>query len=100
MLHLTLRVYLRLANRPSAQFANSTNKNNLQALVTATALLQVKEGYQPNKPCCDVPNKISHRIFFHDLLNARKQKKYYRQAINQVLRSSFKKLIVSMPLLL
>jgi hypothetical protein len=47
---LTSRVSLRLANRPSAQFATSTNKNNLQASETATALLQVKEGYQPNKP--------------------------------------------------
>jgi hypothetical protein len=42
---LTLRVYLRLANQPSAQFANSTDKNNLQAAGTGTAFLQVKEGY-------------------------------------------------------
>jgi hypothetical protein len=34
-----------LANRPSAQFANSTNENDLQAAETTTALLQVKEGY-------------------------------------------------------
>ncbi len=50
--HLTLRVYLRLANRPSAQFANSSKqeqpsifKNNPQASGTGTAFLQVKQGY-------------------------------------------------------
>jgi hypothetical protein len=37
--HFTLRVYLRLANRPSAQFANSTYKNDLQAMGTSTAFL-------------------------------------------------------------
>jgi hypothetical protein len=35
---LTPRVYLRLANRPSAQFANSFNKNDLQATGTGTTL--------------------------------------------------------------
>ncbi len=50
MLHLTLHVYLRLANGPSENFANSTNKNNLQVSKTGTALLQVKEGYQLNEP--------------------------------------------------
>jgi hypothetical protein len=42
---LTSRVYLRSAIRPSAQFANFTNKNDLQATGTGTAFLQVKEGY-------------------------------------------------------
>jgi hypothetical protein len=42
---LTLLVYLRLANRPNGQFANSTDKNNLQASGIGTAFLQVKEGY-------------------------------------------------------
>jgi hypothetical protein len=52
MLHLTLCVYLRLANWPSAQFANSSQheqpssfKNDPQASGTGTAFLQVKEGY-------------------------------------------------------
>jgi hypothetical protein len=42
---LTLRVYLRLAKRPSAQFANSSNKNNLQVMGTGSAMTQVKEEY-------------------------------------------------------
>ncbi len=36
---LTLRVYFRSANWPSAQFANSTIKNDLQATGTGTAFL-------------------------------------------------------------
>ncbi len=48
---LTLCVYLRLAKRPNAQqFANSNYKNNPQVSETTTALLQAKEGYQPNEP--------------------------------------------------
>jgi hypothetical protein len=64
-----------LANRPSAQFANSTNKNNPQALEIATALFQAKKGHQQNKPpsCRNQQDLLS--IFSHDLLNARKQKK-------------------------
>jgi hypothetical protein len=40
---LTLRVYLRLAIRPSAQLANLLYKNDLQETGTGTAFLQVKE---------------------------------------------------------
>ncbi len=36
---LTSRVYLRLADRPSVHFANSTYKNNLQVTGTGTAFL-------------------------------------------------------------
>ncbi len=36
---LTSHVYLRLANRPSAQLANSTIKNDLQATGTGSAFL-------------------------------------------------------------
>ncbi len=104
---LTSRVYLRLAKRPSAQFANSTYKNNPQALEIATALLQAKEGYQPNKPLCrkqqDLPS-----IFFpmisstweknttNDLLT----RTNFQRFLNQASCSSFKKLIISTPLLL
>ncbi len=50
-------------------------KNNPQALEIATALLQVKEGYQPNKPpsCCnqqDLPSK-----FFPTIHSMRENKK-------------------------
>jgi hypothetical protein len=47
----------------------------------ATALLQVKEGYQPNKLllCCNQQDSPSI-FFYHNLLNTRKQKKYYQQA--------------------
>ncbi len=42
---LTSRVYLRLAIRPSAKFANLLYKNDLQTTGAGTAFLQIKEEY-------------------------------------------------------
>jgi hypothetical protein len=94
-----------LAKRPSAQFANSTYKNNPQALEIATALLQAKEGSQPNEPpsCRKEQELPSH--FFRDSLNTRKQKNTtndfltrtdFQHFFNKAPRSSFKKVIISM----
>jgi hypothetical protein len=69
-----------LANRPSAQFAISTYKNNPLALEIATALLQAKEGYQPNEPpsCCKLQDLPSN--FFPMICSTQENKKKYQQA--------------------
>jgi hypothetical protein len=57
----------------------STYKNNPQVSEIATALLQAKEGYQPNEPpLCHKEQDLPPNFFSHNLLNARK--KYYQQA--------------------
>jgi hypothetical protein len=70
--HFTLRVSWRLARRPSTQFANSTTsvQRNTRFLRTrclfklrsATALLQVKQGYWLYKP----PLRRTYKICCHD----------------------------------
>ncbi len=79
---LTSSVYLRLANRPSAQFANSTIKNNLQATGTSTAFLS-RQGFVLVAQVSVVAYLEQETLLFfsYDLLNARNQKKYYQQAM-------------------
>ncbi len=105
-LHLTLRVYLRLANRPSAQFANSSNqeqpssfKNYPQALGAGTAQVSIVAYLEQEMPL----------FFSYNLLNARNRKIPTNKLLtrtkvqcflNQAPRSFFKKLVISMPLLL
>ncbi len=82
---LTSHVYLRLAKRPSAQFANSTNK-----VLRFKNALQASECYSPTSIQARVLVKqasvatyltrFAVEFFPYDLLNARKQRNYYQQA--------------------
>jgi hypothetical protein len=87
----------------------STIQELPSSIGAASAILQVKQGISCTCLRCGVLTRITINFFSYELLNARKQKKYYQQAsyedklqcfLNQALRSSFKKLIVSMPSLL
>ncbi len=95
--HFTSRVSFRLARRPSTQFANSTIsvQRNTRFLRTrrlfkrrsATALLQVKQGYWSYKP----PSRRTYKIRRYNLLNARKQRNHYCRAMykERVLNQEF-----------
>ncbi len=71
---------MRLAKRPSAQFVNSLYKNNPHASEIATALLEVKEGYQPNEPPSCHAQQDKPSIFFPQSTQCKKTKKLSQQA--------------------
>ncbi len=78
----TLCVYLRLANRPSAQFANSSNKNDLQMTGTGTALSasqgRVLVAWVSHHGVLRAKSAIAFLCYY--LLNARNEEYYYQQA--------------------
>ncbi len=81
---LISHVYLRLAKRPSAQFANSTNK-----VLQFKNALQASECYSPTSIQARVLvvqasvaaylQDLPSRFFSYDLRNARKQEHYYQR---------------------
>jgi hypothetical protein len=109
---LTLCVYLRLAIRPSAQFADSPNKNDLQAMGTGTALSASHGGVLVPRVSGVAYLDPKVQLFFPTICSMQEIKKitsnelYTRTNFQQFLnlneapQSSLKKLIVSSPLLL
>jgi hypothetical protein len=73
---LTLRVYLRLAKRPNAQFANATYKNNLQATGTGTALLS-RQGIVSVTQVSVMVYLEQETTFFHMIRSMQETKKNY-----------------------
>ncbi len=93
--------------------------HNLQIQLTRTTLkhqrllqpyFKPRKGISQTNLCCVVNNKIHHRIFFPQFAQCKKTnkittnelltRKNFQHFLNQALRPSFKKLIVSMPLVL
>ncbi len=108
--HLTSRVSLRLAKRPSAQFANSQTrlKNSRTPFKrrSATGLRQFKQGYYSYKPRRSILTSFAVAIFFPTIRLTQENKKIttdelltrtnFQRFLNQVPHLSFKKLIVLM----
>ncbi len=115
-LHLTLRVFLRLANRPSAQFANSSKqeqfssfKNNPQASGTILPFFKSSKGISCTSLHWAYLEQEMPSIIFLPFAQCNKQKKTsdklltrmkFQCFLNKAPRSSFMKLIISTPLLL
>jgi hypothetical protein len=102
---LTSCVYLRLAGRPSAQFANSTYTNNLQAAGTGTAFLWSRNCITCMSLCCGILRERTAVFFFSKKPRRITTKELHTRtkfqgSFNKAPCSSFKKLVVSTPLLL
>jgi hypothetical protein len=100
-----------LANKPSAQFANSSNKNNLQATGTGSALSasQGRVLVAQVSHCGVLRAKSAIAFFCNNLLNTRKQeipidelltRTKFQWFLSKAPSYSFKKFIISTLLLL
>ncbi len=97
-LHLFLRVYLRLANRPSAQFANSSkqewpssSRTNLKRRGPVLPFFKSRKGISPTSLSRAHLEQETPSIFSYNLLSARNQKKSYQRATNEDKISTFSK---------
>jgi hypothetical protein len=115
-LHLTSRIYLRLANRPSAQFCNSSKQERppssrriLKHWGPVLPYFKSSKSINPPSLCWAYLEEEMLLFFFHDLLNVRSKtiptnelctRTNFQRFLNEVPGSSFKKLITSTPLLL
>ncbi len=107
---LTSHVYLRLAIRPNAQFANLLYKNNIQAMGIGAAFIQGQGSVLVARISIVVYLEPEVPSFFPTICSTQETKNIttnklhsrtkFQWFLNKVPRSFFKKLIVSTPLLL
>jgi hypothetical protein len=110
VLLLKLHVYLRLAFRPSAQFANSLTRTFFKRHGPLLPFFKSRNGISHTSLCRGVLNTRITRRFFLQFAHSKKPRKnttnnlltrtQFQCFVNKAPRSSFKKLVFSTPLLL